>query len=548
MPEQNVSAPRGRFTYRIPPVIWVVGLLLGILHMAPYWRASLQTQAGWHFTGNMSSSPDYMQYRVWSRQTQQEGVFVSNRFTAEANRRHLPVPLYYAIGQISRMTGATPEWVYAWLGGVAAVCFAVLLYAAVRYFLPDRQALAWVYGLLLLGGGMGGYLKFMQESPFFQNNYLLNSLFIEPLYGPARTVPFEEYRGNYIVQAIFDSHFLVYWTATLVAVLALYNALRRPSVLHTALAALAFAFGTFLHVYEGITLMGILAGVIIALLARGVARRPVLVTAAACAAAVGLCVVVLAAIYRQSGLRPPAWRGVNVDFPIVIMAYPLAFALIAWGIARYWRESGTDGAFLLGWALGCLAQVLSGPFFPHPARGTMSLQIPLFIIAGSIYFARRRKVGVIGVIVLLLTMGATTAWTFKGQFERTTFDGETHKWLTDAHLGMIRQLRERAGPGDVLLAEEEALRWLAPEYPGVHYAGHFFLTVDYERKIAELQRFFTSPDPVERAAFLRRNGIRYMYVTAAREPAGFESLPGLRVVQREAFGTLFEFAPEGGLP
>jgi hypothetical protein len=536
---------RRRFLSSIPVWVWVVGLLLGVMHMAPYWRMASETPAGWHFTGNLSSSPDYMQYRVWSRQTQQEGVFVTNRFTTEPNGRHLPVPLYYAIGQLSGLTGAAPEWVYAWVGAVIAIVFAVVLFAIVQHFLPDKRAQRWVYGALLLGGGLGGILKFMQESSFIQNNYLLGSLFLEPLTGPARAVPFEEYRGNYIVQAIFDSHFLIYWLATALVVMALYAALQRPTPARISVAALSFAFGTFLHIYEGITLLGILAGVTVACLFKRIPRRPLLLTAAACAAGVFLCMFALAVVYKLSGPRPPSWRGVNVDFPILVMAYPLAFGIIAWGISRYWRDAGFDGAFLLGWALGCLAQILSGPFFPHPARGTMSLQIPLFVMAGAIFFSRRRTIGPLGIAVLVLTMGSTTIWTLKTQYERTDFDGETHKWITDAHVAMIGKLRELANPSDVLIADEESLRWLAPEYPGRHYAGHFFLTVDYDQKAAALQAFYIGTDPTKQEEFLRSNNIRFVYVSAAREPARFEALQGLRVVQREPFGTLFEFAQNG---
>jgi len=39
--------------------------------------------------------------------------------------------------------------------------------------------------------------------------------------------------------------------------------------------------------------------------------------------------------------------------------------------------------------------------------------------------------------------------------------------------------------------------WLAPEYPGKLYCGHFFLTADYEQKCAKVVRFFESHIPEE---------------------------------------------------
>ena len=69
--------------------------------MAPYWRAASQAPDGWAFTGNLSSSPDYMQYRVWMRQTQVDGPLVNNVFTSEPNRPYLPVSVYWAISTVT---------------------------------------------------------------------------------------------------------------------------------------------------------------------------------------------------------------------------------------------------------------------------------------------------------------------------------------------------------------------------------------------------------------------------------------------------------------
>ena len=45
-----------------------IAILVGLLHMMPFWHAQAQTPTGYVFTGNINNSPDLMQYRVWSRQ------------------------------------------------------------------------------------------------------------------------------------------------------------------------------------------------------------------------------------------------------------------------------------------------------------------------------------------------------------------------------------------------------------------------------------------------------------------------------------------------
>src|SRR4030042_2854024 len=101
------------FLSRIPLSVWVIAVLAALLHLAPLWRAQLQTPPGWTFSGNVNGSPDYMQYRVWMRQTQETGILVANKFTNEPNKPHLLVVLYYAFGKASDWLNITPELVYA---------------------------------------------------------------------------------------------------------------------------------------------------------------------------------------------------------------------------------------------------------------------------------------------------------------------------------------------------------------------------------------------------------------------------------------------------
>ena len=117
------------FLSRLPFWVFVVALLAAILHIAPYWRAQSQVQPGWSFTGNLHVSPDFMQYRVWARQTQNTGILVDNKFTSEPNKPYLPVVCYYIVGQIAHWTKMSPEVVFAYAGSLFAFCLTILLFA-----------------------------------------------------------------------------------------------------------------------------------------------------------------------------------------------------------------------------------------------------------------------------------------------------------------------------------------------------------------------------------------------------------------------------------
>ncbi len=543
--------PRGRAAasgvpwFRVPAWVWMAGLLAAVVHMAPYWRAQAVTPDGWTFTANLSVSPDYMQYRVWERQTPVEGPFVTNRFTPEPNPRHLPVLPYWVVGKLATWSGVTPEWTYAWLGAFLALGFTLALYAALRAFVARREALPWLFALIMLGGGLGGYIKFIEDEPWARNNYLLSGLLIEPFMGDGRAVLFENYRGNYVVQALFDTHFMLFWLITLLAVLALWRALTRFTLPRLALAALMFALGTWLHVYEGLTLLVIAAGASLAVWRKGVPLRTAGLTFIVCSVAVMAVLVPLALIYKSSGLPAPEWRGLTVEFSVLVLAYPVAWLLIVPGLTRYWRHADADGAFVVGWGTALLLLTLSGPIFPYPDRGTMTLQIPLMIVAGSLYFASRTRPGLVAALVVLLLAGSTPAFLADSWAQRTRFtDDQPHKFLSAAHREIIDTLRARAGPRDVLVADQSPLRWIAPEYPGVHYAGHFFLTPRFSVRRDSLAAFWTD-SPEAQAAFLRQRGARWLFVDADRQPARFEDVPGLQLVHGAPFGALFRFDPEG---
>lgn len=178
---------------RIPLWVWVVAVLAAVVHMAPYLRAAAETPDGFVFTANLSISPDYMQYRVWMRQTQHEGPIVSDIFTTEPNAAHLPVPLYWMFGKIAAWTGLTPEWTYAWFGALVAVAFTLVLFSLTRRFLGQGRATVWAFGCLMIGGGLGGYFALLRDSDWARGIYPINALLLRPISGEDGAVIFENF-------------------------------------------------------------------------------------------------------------------------------------------------------------------------------------------------------------------------------------------------------------------------------------------------------------------------------------------------------------------
>ncbi|MBV6521938.1 MAG: hypothetical protein MNPFHGCM_02082 [Gemmatimonadaceae bacterium] len=519
----------------IPRWVWLIGTIAALMHMTPFWHAKWSARGDWSFTGNLTISPDYMQYRVWERQTRREGPIVSNRFTTEPNSRHLPVFYYWAVGGLARATGVSPEAAYAYSGALLAVALVLLLYGVVRAFLPDPSHHVWTLVALVFGGGLGAYLKVMSALPVIGASSIVTGL----VSGPLESWPvFEDYRSHYIVHTLYDSHFLLLWVVCVAAVAALYLSIRRWTPARAVAAAGLFAVATVLHVYEGVTLVAIAIGVAIALRHDGPegqnARRAAWLTAAA----VAVCYAALGLLYRSSGLPFPPWRAINILAATLAIAFPASWALIAIGGARYFREGGVPARFIIGWAMACTVVTLSGPFFPYPDRGTMTLQVPLTIAAVAIFFARWGRMTAKAAIVAVVLLGATPARLVARSWYYTGFRSDAPFMLINGdHRTTLKALRQAADTNDILLAEPRDLLWLAPDFPGRLYVGHFFLTVDYRAKNEALTRAIQSPDSMP--ALLSRSGSSLLFVNADRDAARFSALPDLSVVSATKVGTLF---------
>jgi hypothetical protein len=535
-PAGSGGSPGALFA-RLPRAVWIVALLAALLHMAPYWHAQMSARGDLTFTGNVTISPDQMQYRVWERQSQREGPLITNRFTTEPNRKYLPVVFHWLIGKTAAASGASPESVYAYSGAFFAILLALLVFAAVRHFVPGTAATWWAYLAIMFGGGLGAHLSILTGIPPLLRISSFNKLVTEPL---QRAPVFEQSRANMVVLTLFDTQALLTWVLAMASVLALYTAVRRPTVLRALGVALLFALITVLHIYEGLTLVAIAVGVL--LCARAAERRSALTMLVVGGGAVSACYLVLGVLFRRSGLPFPSWRGFDVLVSILFLAFPLYWVLIAWGGATYWARAGARERFVIGWALGCLALTLSGPFYPYPQRGTLTLQVALAIIAVSIYFARWPRVSRGHALLAVAVLGAAPVWIFHQKWTSTgDRPNAPFQYQNPSHRRILGALLNHSDTNDVLLAEPQDLLWLAPEFPGRLYVGHFFLTVRYDDKLAELRDALDVPARLP--ALLSRSGATLVYVNAPRRPERFADLPGLTPVIRESEGWLFTTRP-----
>ncbi len=522
----------------LPREAWWAAGLAAVVHMLPVWWAALATPDGWTFTGINTVSPDYMQYRVWMRQAPVEGWVVRDVLTSEPTSPFLPVALYWALGHAARVLRAAPELVYQYAGSLFAAALALTLYGIVRHFMREvgGRGQSAVFWIALLGGGLGGWIKLLEDVPFLFEIDTVRRMVVDP----TRLVPiFEDYRQHYLITTLFDTHFLLIWLLALLSVMALYAGLREGGRVWALATGVLWALTSVVHVYTGLTL-AVVAGCVLALRpGRPWSDRRAMGQVGAAVAGVGIVAAWMLVLQRGSGIPMPSWREPVIVLSTVLIAYPLQLLAIATGGGGLWRAVSLDRRFLAGWAVGCLLLTLSTPFYPYPSRGTLTLIVPLTLLAGLAYFRVHEALRGRALVLALVLVASTPVWRFRMLAVQGSFrDTIPHQFMSTDHVRVAEALAAAAGPDDLLMTTPRDALWLAPYHPGRNYAAHFFLTVDFDARVEDVDRFLRS-EGAEAARFLVERGIDYLWVGEADDPGRYERVPGVEPLARSGAGTLF---------
>jgi hypothetical protein len=552
VPAEDVEERSGRPQRRVSLAVLLVATAAAVFHMVPFWVAQTDTPDGYEFTGVLSGSPDALQYRMLMERSLITGPVVDNRLTTEPNEPHVLMIFYHGIGKVAGWLDVGAGYVYEYAGALFAFVLVVALFLITDHFLKVRYRTWWVLLAILLGGGLGAHLL------------VLNRIDRLRAIGPFQRIVtagldqsnmFEQYRNHFVFSTLFDSHFLFFLLVALAAVMAYYAAVARFSIPRMLFAAFMFGAATLLHIYDGVTLVFIAAGITFVLWLRKLPVRDALLTGILAAGAVGAAILWQLLLYRGSGLPIPDWRVPGIYFVALALAYALAWGLIAWGLGRYWRDAGVDECFLLGWILGCTVLTLSGPFYPYSDRGNMTLQVPLFIVAGAIYFSRHPRVTLRHAIIAVAILGVGPLWKTERRMERVRFDSQpraapsAYTWMSPDHQQVMQALHSTARSEDVLIVDKTLPPWLTDDlwltqgFPGRLYVGHYAVTPEHDRKRAEVNEFFAEADPAAGPDFLAREGITLVYVQGDQEPERFAAWPGLRTVVATPTGTLLRYSP-----
>src|SRR5688572_3194715 len=226
-------------------------------------------------------------------------------------------------------------------------------------------------------------------------------------------------------------------------------------------------------------------------------------------------------VYAISAQRVFSWTPTYSIF-LYPFAYGLLLPLALYGIN--WSASLHDHArdILLAWLVA--STILSLNPFLAGVKFQYLVHLPLALFAAhGLLELRCRSSYVkqvltgIGALLIGTLLFLNSALLIVKDFPSTPTD--TNIFLSHAELDAMRFLKEQP-PGNVLSSASAGNRiaWLAAKNV---YVGHWFLTIEQDKKVAEVQAFFDPRlSPEQKRSWLTGKEIRYIYYGPVERSAG----------------------------
>ena len=502
------------------------------------------------FTGALhTAAEDAATYYSWIRQAREGRFLFTDLYTHEEHPRNYTNVLFWVMGNFSRVTGLGVSTVHATFRPIVGAVLLFLLYLLVVRLFDSAGARFAAYFFMVLSSGWEGVLA-----------WLATKTEVAHVSSPQWWMP----EINTYASLILFPHFLAGFVCMIGVLLLMMGAWSESMRSDASRWARAIAAGvllavlTFFHPYDVVSVTGVLLGapLLFAWLRPGNLRRDLKLTAVALA-----CFAPALAynywIFRHNPAML-AWDLQNVmatpelDRLLVGAGIGLPFALLSFLALR---RMNRPQLVMASWFVAILVasqfpvrfqrRMLGGIQFPLAALAVAGIALVLVPwaqrrISGYCAAGGRAGLGVLLVAAAIAPLQWATPYYFREgewqQLRAVKYPSWLERSVVDA-MGFIRTLP----PGEaVVLASYETGNFL-PGYTGRRcVVGHYGLTIDYDRKLREVARFFAggADDDGWRRDALRRWNVRYLIhgpherALGGFDPSSFAGMRRLRV-----FGT-----------
>ena len=528
LPLSSPATDAVRRPARWPAFALVVAGVVAALSLLPYLLAYLWTPPGQHFAGFFFIADDATTYLAKMRQGAEGAWLWSDPYTSEPHGGVFLFGFYLFFGHLAGLFHLPLIAAYhlARLSGAFALVLATDRLCR-RLLEPGLRKLA--VALVVFGSG-AGFLAQIAGNPALLGARL-----------EALDLHLPELTGWYSILAV--PHFA--WATALIiaALLGLLRIAERPQVQPVLLTALALIALTAIHpqMIPVIGLIWLAYQALLLLWGEPLHPRSLVAQGIPFLATLPLLAYNAWILFRDPVIAEWAsqWRHQAPPPLSLALSLGLPLLLAGVGIAVAWRRRDRALALMLVWP-PLVAALLYLPNLANIQRRLLdALYLPIGVLAavglrqlaGRLGARRARRVQ--AALVAACCVSSLIVFAIALRFATGAF---SEAYVGDDAWQAMQWLSAHHQAGDRALSAPSAGQ-LLPAWSGVDvYVGHYSETLDYFRKIRNVQQALQGSQPGSLSTFLRANGITLLYWGPDEAKTGFDpdARPDLRPVFRDA--------------
>jgi hypothetical protein len=502
---------------RLPAVVPAVALLVPLVHCLPGWQESLRDRPPREiFLGFPYMAEDHFVHASLARQTGDEGrIFVENRFTTEPQKGRFLFFYFPIVGIVTRMLGVSLPLAWDLMRVVVGFAFFLVVWRFTAAFFTSTSERLLGYVFVALSGGIGWIVRPM-----------LTAVGAPSSVAEAPSLGLEWNWSTYASTA------MPHWTAAelllLLSALVLCGGWRLGGAWRWLAGLVLPPLCFFAHPYTGVAayLTFVLFVAAPALVPAQAGHRLRQLRENLISALPFLVSFVFVAAYEIWARGDPVFAATNrrlLDWNRgnAVLAYPVTYGLLLPLASIGWRgslELATPVRHLLAAWIGAAFLLAVNPVAAAVKfQYLLHLPIALLAAAGWQHLRRSQRARRIPLLILVTALFLHAPWRVVAELANGI--GDPSAFISAEELEAMTFL-DAQPPANVLCAYESGNRigWISGKRV---YVGHWFMTLDLERKRGEVSAFFDPAASLERKrTFLRANDVRYVYFGPGERSAG----------------------------
>lgn len=476
--------------------VLLVWLALAIITTLPYLVAALWTPEGHVFTGVLTAYDDTFTYFAWMRQSVDGHVLACDLFTSEPQSCEFFLPLWVALGFVSRMAHVPIALTFH---GARLLAILPLLFVArtvAASVMKSRTRLRYTLWMYALGSGLGWLVYCLKNGNVLFSGVASGSIDL--------TMP-----EAFAFRAVFAQvHFAVGTALLCSATLLCFGALVEKKASRAAVAGLLISLLAVVHPYMVIVgfVVAVAAVLTWTLITRQTTGRMQKLQATRVASAFGVAaipgVAYLVYLYLSNSVSHE-WLRVTDTLSPAPWEYFLGFGVMSFlsvlGSRLLWTKRVPYGRLLLVWLLVQAALLYLPVSFQR--RLVEGLQLPLSIAASVAVFhisdriwGKNRIYRTAFLACILVFVSFTNIGFIVGQtISAASPDVADPRRYASADLfESLQWLRENAKP-DTVVFSSYLTGNLTPSMTGLRvFLGHYGQTIRSDEKGAQVTAFYTN--------------------------------------------------------